>query len=118
MSAIVAQITGVSFVGSTVYSGVDQRNQKLRLTGRFETNSPVTGRYPSQRASNTENDVIVAISSDILNDAIWSTKLKKKVYGQGNLEEDIYELVIRTVLAYGPVLAHLQIQWWRGLVSW
>ena len=40
-----------------VCSGADQRKHqpKLRVTGLCEGNSPVTGEFPSQRASNAEN---------------------------------------------------------------
>ena len=40
MDAMASQITGVSIVYSTVYSGADQRkHQKLRVTGLCEGNS-------------------------------------------------------------------------------
>ena len=58
MSAMVYQITGVSIVYSTVCSGADQRNIKLRVTGLCERNLPVTGECPAQKASNAENDSI------------------------------------------------------------
>ena len=54
MSAMAYQITGVSIVYSTVYSGVD-KTLKLRVTGLCEGNSPVTSEFPAQRASNAEN---------------------------------------------------------------
>ena len=55
MSAIASQITSLPIVYSTVYSSVDQRKQKkLRVTVLFEGNSPVTGEFPVQRASNAE----------------------------------------------------------------
>ena len=41
-----SQITGLNIVYSTVYSGADQRKHQ---------NSPVTGGFPSQGASNAEN---------------------------------------------------------------
>ena len=62
MSAMVPQITGVLIVYSTVCSGTDQIKQ-LRATGLCEGNSPVTGEFPAQRASNAEmfpfDDVIM-----------------------------------------------------------
>ena len=51
MSAMASQITGVSIVCSVVYSGADPRK---RITGLCEGN-PVTGGFPSQRATNVEN---------------------------------------------------------------
>ena len=63
MSAMASQITGVSTVYSTVCSGADQRKHqssfstimKFRGTALCEGNSPVTGEFPAQRASNAEN---------------------------------------------------------------
>ena len=41
---------------STVCSGIDKRKtSKLHVTGLREGNSPVTGGFPTQRASNAEN---------------------------------------------------------------
>ena len=51
MSAIASQITGVSIVYSTVCS---KKTSKLRVTGLCEGNSPVTGEFPAQRASNAD----------------------------------------------------------------
>ena len=53
MGAMAPQITSLTIVYSTVYSGADQR--KLRVTGLCEGNSPVTGEFPAQRASNAGN---------------------------------------------------------------
>ena len=60
----VDSITNLTNVYSTVYSGPDQRKKsKLRVTGLCEGNSPVTGVFPTQRASNAEtvpfDDVIM-----------------------------------------------------------
>ena len=56
MGAVASQITSLSIVYSTVYSGADQRKyQKLRVTGLCAGNSPVTGEFPAQKASNTAN---------------------------------------------------------------
>ena len=55
MSAMASQITGVSIVCAGVCSGVDQRTSKLRVTGLCDEKPPVTGGFPSQRASNAEN---------------------------------------------------------------
>ena len=53
MSAIASQITGVSMACSTV--GRSNEISKLCITGLCEGNSPVTGEFPSQRASYAEN---------------------------------------------------------------
>ena len=54
--AMAFQIIGVSIVWSTVGSGADQRKKsKLRITGLYAGNSPVTGALTAQKASNVEN---------------------------------------------------------------
>ena len=54
MSAMASQITGIAIVYTTVCSGADQRKE-LRATGLCDGNSPVTGDFPAQKASNVEN---------------------------------------------------------------
>ena len=59
MSAIVSQITSLTIVCSSDYSATDQRKHqstsKLCVTGLCEGNSPGTGEFPAQKASNAEN---------------------------------------------------------------
>ena len=56
MGTMVSQITSPTIVYSTVYLGADQRkHQKLRLTSLCAGNSPGTGEFPTQMASNAEN---------------------------------------------------------------
>ena len=58
MSAMASPITSITIVYciTIVYSGTDQRkHQKLRVTGLCEGNSPMTGEFPAQRASNADN---------------------------------------------------------------
>ena len=55
MSAMVSQTTSLTIVYSTVYPGADKKTIKARVTGLCAGNSPVTGEFPAQRASNTEN---------------------------------------------------------------
>ena len=51
-----SQITGVSIVCSTVCSGADQRkHQSSASLALYDVNSPLTGEFPAQRASNAEN---------------------------------------------------------------
>ena len=52
MGAIEFQITSLTIVYSTVYS---KKTPKLRVIGLCAGNSPVTGEFPAQRASNAEN---------------------------------------------------------------
>ena len=49
------QITSLTIVYSTVYSGADQRNVKDPRHWPLCGNSPVTGEFPAQMASNAEN---------------------------------------------------------------
>ena len=46
-----SQITSLTIVYSTVYSDADQS----RVTGLCARNSPGTGEFPAQMASNAEN---------------------------------------------------------------
>ena len=56
MWAMASQITSLTIVYSTVYSGADQRKYQSYASLAFsEENSPVTGEFPAQRASNAEN---------------------------------------------------------------
>ena len=56
MGAMASQITSLTSVNSIVYTGADQRKtSKLLVTGHCAGNSPVTGKFPAQMASNAEN---------------------------------------------------------------
>ena len=55
MGMMASQITSLTIVYSTVYSGADQRKRKLRVTGFCAGNSPGTGEFPTQMVSNAEN---------------------------------------------------------------
>ena len=56
MNTVASQITSLTIVYSIVYSRhISKKTSKLRVTGLWEGNSPVTGEFPAQRASNAEN---------------------------------------------------------------
>ena len=56
MDAMASQITSHTIVYSTVYSGTDQRKHQSSASLAFvRVNSPVTGEFPAQRASNAQN---------------------------------------------------------------
>ena len=56
MGAMASQITSLALVYSTVYSGRDQRkHQSFGSLGFCAGNSPETGEFPAQMASNAEN---------------------------------------------------------------
>ena len=56
MCTVAHQITSLMVLYSTVYSDADQRKHQSSalLAGLCEGNSPVTGEFPAQRASNAE----------------------------------------------------------------
>ena len=59
MGAMASQITNLTIAYSTGYSGADEKKiSKLRVTGLCARNSPVTGEFPAQMASNAENPCI------------------------------------------------------------
>ena len=56
MGTMASQITSLTIVYSTVYSDADYgKKTKLRVTGLYAGNSPGTGEFPAQMASNAEN---------------------------------------------------------------
>ena len=55
MDAKASQITNHTIVYSNIYSGRSKKTSKLRVTALCEGNSPVTGEFPAQMASNVEN---------------------------------------------------------------
>ena len=56
MGAMASQITSLTIVHSTVYSGADQRkHQSSASLANCAGNSTVTGEFPAQMASNAEN---------------------------------------------------------------
>ena len=52
LGSMVFPITGVSIVCPTVCPGADQRKHQRSAPGFCKGNPPVTGRFPSQKASN------------------------------------------------------------------
>ena len=55
MTTMASQITSLTIVYSTVYSGADQRKRQSSGSLAFVGNSSVTGEFPAQMASNAEN---------------------------------------------------------------
>ena len=55
IDAIASQITSLAIVYSVVYSSADKKTSKLRVTVLCVGNSPGTGEFPAQMASNAEN---------------------------------------------------------------
>ena len=74
MGTMASQITRLTVVYSTVYSGRSKKISKLCVTGIWAGNSPVTGEFPAQRSSNAEN-----VSLWWCHHAVKHVKLKKKL---------------------------------------
>ena len=55
VSTMASQITSLAIAYSTVFGHRSKKASKLHFTGLCEGNSPVTGEFPAQRASNTVN---------------------------------------------------------------
>ena len=56
MSPMASQITRITIVCPTVGSDADEKKaSKLHVTGLCKGNSPLTGEFPAQKASNAEN---------------------------------------------------------------
>ena len=57
MGAMASEITSLTIIYSTFYSGGDQikKTSKLRVTGLCGGNSPVVEEFPAQMASNAKN---------------------------------------------------------------
>ena len=64
MSMMASQSTSLTIVYSTVYSRHrSKKTSKLRVIGLCKGNSPVTGEFPTQRASNMEKKFHLITSS-------------------------------------------------------
>ena len=56
IGTMASQTTGVTIVYSTICFQVQiKKRSELRVTGLCEGNSPVTGEFPAQRVSKSEN---------------------------------------------------------------
>ena len=58
MGTIESQITSLAIVYSTIYSDVDQRKHQSFASLAFVRESPATGEFHAQMASNAENVTI------------------------------------------------------------
>ena len=76
MSAMEFQITSSTIIYSTVYPDTDQRKHQSSVSLAFVWgNSPVTGEFPAQRASNAEN-----VSIWWRHHALWSVSAGNLLY--------------------------------------
>ena len=78
MGAIASQITSLTIVYSTVYSDADERKHQSPASLAFVGNSPLTGEFPAQMASNEWNvsiwwryhEMLVFLNKSTLNHAV------------------------------------------------
>ena len=71
MGALASEITSLTIVYSTFYSGADQRKHQSSASLAFcAENSPVTGEFPAQMANNTEN-VSIWWCHHVLEQCLW-----------------------------------------------
>ena len=90
MSAMASQITSLTIVYSTIHSDADQKKtSKLRITGLSAWNSPVTGKFPAQMASNAKmfpfDDVIQEVPENRY--AVWYFICVRRTADQCRLRE-------------------------------
>ena len=88
MGAMAFQITSLTIVYSSVYSGTDEKKSKLRVTGLCVWNSPVSGEFPAQMASNAENVSIWWRHHDDYHSANGATT---KNMGTANTQNDDFQ---------------------------
>ena len=92
MSAMASQITSLTGVYSTVYSGRDhKKTSKLRVNGLCAGNSPVTGDFPAQTVNNAENAAIWWRHHDKLSFKINRWDIKGYFGAQGVECVDLYQ---------------------------
>ena len=94
MGAIASQITSLTIVYSTIYSGADQRKHQSSASLVFvRGNSPETGEFPAQMASNAENV------------SIW---WRHRVHCFTGVMARVYKGLVRCIYSYRSGLLHWQ----------
>ena len=105
MGVIASQIISLTIVYSIVYSDADQRKKtklrvtKLRVTGLCAGNSPVTGEFPAQMASNAGNVSIWWSHHDMLDVAYRQT------WKHPFLSKHMYVVYGTSAILFSPALA-------------
>ena len=99
MGSMGSQITSLTIVCLTVYSGADQRKHQSSAPLAFVGNSPVAGEFPAQMASNVENV------------SIWWRHHDKLVYSSQSWK---YEQRPTQLINPSPVFSDT-LQW---LIAW
>ena len=83
MGAMVSQISSLVIVYSTVclFRRSSKKTSKLRVTGLCEGNSPVTGDFPAQMASNTENvSIFIMLALEPSNNVLYHWRNESFLY--------------------------------------
>ena len=110
MGTMASQITSLTIVYSTVYSRRrSKKTSKLRVTGLCAGNSPVTGEFPAQRASNVEN---VSIwwrhhVQWILFDSCWVYDIRIRAWINNCQLGFLYDVIIHPYLLW--LLRHVNL---------
>ena len=90
MSAMASQITSVSIVYSTVYSGADRRkHQRFHATGLCAGNSPVMSKIPGTKGQRENLFHLMTSSCDII---AWITSNSTWAYSIGNMAHLVLSL--------------------------
>ena len=97
MGAIASQITSLTIVYSTVYSGADQSKYQSSASLAF-----VPGEFPAQMASNTENDSIW-----------WRHHDKSKSQSGPKYRTFISSLIASNDMVIGQCSFVYIMVWWR-----
>ena len=71
---------------SSLFSRRSKKTSKLRVTGLCEGNSPVTGEFPAQKASNAENVSIYDVIMNHLQFRCMFTRMFRQTSKTGNIE--------------------------------
>ena len=99
MSAMASQIISLTIVYSIVYSRRRSKNtSELRVTGLCVGNSPVTGEFPAQMASNAENISIW-----------WRHHELTVVAGEAQMSNGIPLFYVYTITMHNPIAGLINI---------
>ena len=89
MGTIASQITSLTIVYSTIYSGPDKKKSKLRLTGLCEGNSPMNGESPHKGSVTRKMFHLMTLSCE--NNVKMFSKMHHNPYILGWLSKFVYK---------------------------
>ena len=119
MSTMASQITGVSIFTQPFVQAHIKETSKLRVTGLCERNSPVTGEFLTQRASNAENVSIwwrhhysLNLShASILDYKLYSTKYAPRQTSIGDLLDANSKYSVKCLNSQYREFTQLNVKW-------